>query len=74
MIDEETKADILKRIREEKSDHAPMDAIASPLHYKTESDDRPSEIHMSRSSKDWRFTLSTVSQHLKAQRFARHRR
>jgi hypothetical protein len=44
MIDEETKADIRKRIHEAKADSAPMDANAFALHYNAESDEEHKEL------------------------------
>lgn len=37
MIDEETKADIRRRLQEAKAGNAPMDAIAMAQHYKPNS-------------------------------------
>jgi hypothetical protein len=44
MIDEETKADIRRRLNEAKADRSPMDATLLALHYSAESDDEHKEL------------------------------
>ena len=44
MIDEETKADIRRRLHEAKADNAPTDATLLALHYNANSDDEHREL------------------------------